>query len=101
MTEPQPPPKTLVTTVSRALIERKVEAFIKDPAKNIKFVPDKIEKKFYTEMITMALECLDEVLNNVTIKVFDHEIKLDLVQAPTPVPVIEATVPEPPAKKKP
>ena len=71
---------TILTNVSEKIIAKKVEEFLKDPSKNIKFVPDAVEKKFYTSMIKMSLECVDELLNNMSIKIFDHEIKFDLVQ---------------------
>ena len=69
----------LVTKVSKEKIASIVDKFLQDPERNIKWIPDKVEKKFYTEVINLCMESLDELLNNLSIKLFDHEIRFDLV----------------------
>jgi hypothetical protein len=80
------PAGSVLTRVSRARIEALVDQFLSDPTRNIKFIPDRIERKFYTELIYMVLQSLDDVLNNVTINLYGHQIKLDLVQTPDSIP---------------
>ena len=68
-----------VTPISRLNVEALVTKMLNNPNINIKMIPDSIEKKIYTNILTALLASVDEILGSLTLHIGGKHIKLDLM----------------------
>lgn len=72
---------TKVVDVSNEKINKYVEKILTNEETNCSYLPDFVERKIYTNIITIGLNLLDDLLETTSIKFVGHEIKFDLVQS--------------------
>ena len=64
---------------SKLNVEEFVDDMLKDVDVNIKGLPDFIEKKIYTNVLTILIGILSKVLTTTSVEVLNHKIKFDIV----------------------
>lgn len=70
--------KKKITEVSKEKINHYVEKLLENSDTNISYLPDFVEKKIYTNILGIALNLLNDILETTSIKFIGHEIALDL-----------------------
>ena len=76
------------TPISKVNVEALVEKMLGNDQINIAMLPDAIERKLYTNVITGMLATMDEVLSTMTLNVGGTQLKLDLVAADSAAPTV-------------
>ena len=74
--------KKQITEVSKDKIGHYVEKLLENSDTNISYLPDFVEKKIYTNILTVCLNLLDDMLETTSIKFVGHEIAFDLRECP-------------------
>ena len=67
------------TPISKVNVEALVDKMLANVDINIRLLPDSIERKIYTNVITGIMATVDEVLSTVTLNIAGKKLKLDLV----------------------
>lgn len=68
--------------VNKATIDQIVHEMVKHHG--IRWIPDWIEQKIYTNVIYLVLRLADSVFANTKLNIFGHEIKIDIVPPKVP-----------------
>lgn len=63
--------------ISQENIKQFVDELLKDKNVNLKYLPDSFEKKLYTDILSIILAILENILEDISIKFLGHEIKLN------------------------
>jgi len=67
-----------MSQVSSEAIDSYVNSLLKDPKKNIPWVPDSIEYKVHSMISKALLESLAKICDHVSVEVMGHEISLQV-----------------------
>ena len=76
------------TPISKVNVEALVEKMLANSDINIAILPDVIERKLYTNVITGMLAAMDEILSTMTLNIGGTQLKLDLVAADSAAPTV-------------
>ena len=76
------------TPISKVNVEALVEKMLENDQINIAMLPDSIERKLYTNVITGMLAAMDEVLSTMKLNIGGTQLKLDLVAADSAAPTV-------------
>lgn len=63
--------------INKVVIDQIVHEMVKH--NGVKWIPDWIERRLYTNVIYIVLKLCDALLTNTKLVVFGHEIKIDIV----------------------
>lgn len=67
-----------VSHISNSAIDDFVDSLLADPNINLKYVPDAIERKVYTESMKLFLSSIEKVFKNVGLELVGHKIHLSI-----------------------
>jgi hypothetical protein len=70
----------LETAIDRELVKKCVDDMLREHGLN--YFPDFLERKLYTNAITLVLRLLDSVMGHTKLVLFGHEIALEVRPAP-------------------
>lgn len=63
---------------SRVVIRQYVDDLLKDENVNITGFPDFLEKKIYTNIVTLIVTIIDKVLSSAELRLLNHRISIDV-----------------------
>lgn len=70
--------KATKTPISRENIMEWVDKQLDDPANNIGFIPDKIERQLKAQIFGTVLNMLDFILETTKVEIMGHQITFDI-----------------------
>ena len=79
--------RTLDFAKSKIILESYIEELLQNPEININYFPDGLERQLYRNVFGVLLGALDKVVENTSLNVLGHTIKLELdASVPKPAP---------------
>jgi hypothetical protein len=69
-----------LSSISRAIIENLVNEQMEDPEKNIRWMPDGIERRIKTETLMLVANMFDLILESTKVSILGHKMRMDLFQ---------------------
>lgn len=69
---------TLDFAKSKVILETYIEELLQDPEININYFPDGLERQIYRNVFGVLLGALDKVVENTSLNVLGHTIKLEM-----------------------
>ena len=64
------------TPVDKGVIDAMVRDMVKE--NGVGFIPDRLEEKLYSNVITLAMRCVDKLVSETKIRFMGHELVMDL-----------------------
>jgi hypothetical protein len=64
--------------VSQDKIKEFVSKMLQDKNINIRYLPDSIEERIYTNVLTILLSLMENVIEDISIKLIGHEVRITL-----------------------
>jgi len=71
-------PTKKIVDVSKDKLNDYIDKLLENSDTNISYLPDFVEKKIYTNILGIALNILDDILETTSINFIGHKITLDL-----------------------
>lgn len=69
-------PKEDATPIDKDAIAAMVRDMVKE--NGVGFIPDALEEKLYTNVITLAMRCVDKMVSETRIEFMGHELVMDI-----------------------
>lgn len=69
------------TEINKESLEKYIDSLLADKNTNIKFLPDFVERKIYSNVFSILLRLMDDTLENTSISFLGHRIVFDVVNS--------------------